>query len=337
MERYEIARFDTWGREPVIAKMKNGTIVCVSISGGPTEPHNENVVLYTKSYDDGEHWTRPEILFRHDHRGVWATEIFTEGERPFMAVHTYDGECPYKNLQTFISYTNDNGESWSEPQSFSKQVDGISIRRGIKMSNGEWLFPIYYTVVDKGFYDWHSKKMGQRGFWDGQHHISAVIVSGDEGKTYTKYGCFEGEKHVWEPNAVELEAGHILLYARDSGNRMKLGMTESFDYGRTWTQYCLSEFDNADTKVTLLRVKDKIILIHNEIASVSYQGRTHLGIRISDDFGRTWREPIPVDDAEGHYFYPHAFCDDEKEILYIAYETPGVHYLKKFTYKSLGI
>ena len=106
MERYEIARFDTWGREPVIAKMKNGTIVCVSISGGPTEPHNENVVLYTKSYDDGEHWTRPEILFRHDHRGVWATEIFTEGERPFMAVHTYDGECPYKNLRTFISYTN---------------------------------------------------------------------------------------------------------------------------------------------------------------------------------------------------------------------------------------
>ena len=56
MERYEIARFSDWAREPVIAKMKNGTLVCVHIGGGPTEPHNDNVVLYTKSYDDGESW-----------------------------------------------------------------------------------------------------------------------------------------------------------------------------------------------------------------------------------------------------------------------------------------
>ena len=337
MERYEIARFDPWAREPVIAKMKNGTLVCVHIGGGPTEPHNDNVVLYTKSYDDGESWTAPEVLFRHTHRGVWATEIFTEGEHPFMAVHTYDATCHYKNLQTFISYTYDHGESWSEPATFSKQIDGVSIRRGFKMSNGEWLFPIYYTVVESGFYDWKDKKNGDAGFWAGQKHLSAVMISGDGGKTYARYGCFESESSVWEPNAVELEAGHILLLARDSGKETKLGTTESFDYGRTWTPYRLSDLDNADTKVTLLRAKDKILLIHNENPSLAYKGRTHLGIRISDDLGKTWRDPIPVEDTEGHYFYPHAFADDEKEILYVAYETHGVHYLKKFSYASLGI
>ena len=65
-------------REPVIAKMKNGTLICTMLGGGPTEPHNDNVVYFTKSYDDGETWTEPVVLFQHNKRGMFVTSIYTE-------------------------------------------------------------------------------------------------------------------------------------------------------------------------------------------------------------------------------------------------------------------
>ena len=73
MEKYMIADFDEceycvknpYGREPVIEIMPNGTIVCVMITGGPTEPHNENIVVITRSYDGGKTWSKPEKLFSH--------------------------------------------------------------------------------------------------------------------------------------------------------------------------------------------------------------------------------------------------------------------------------
>ena len=44
--------------------------------GDPTEPHNDNVAVISKSYDSGKMWDKPKLLFRHKDRGVWATEIY---------------------------------------------------------------------------------------------------------------------------------------------------------------------------------------------------------------------------------------------------------------------
>ena len=72
MERYLIADFSKYafsgkkyGREPVIAVMPNGTLVCVMLTGGPTEPHNDNVAVISKSYDSGKMWDKLKLLFRH--------------------------------------------------------------------------------------------------------------------------------------------------------------------------------------------------------------------------------------------------------------------------------
>ena len=61
MEKYLIADFNdmegiekNYGREPVISVMPNGSLVCVMITGGPTEPHNDNVVVICRSYDGGK-------------------------------------------------------------------------------------------------------------------------------------------------------------------------------------------------------------------------------------------------------------------------------------------
>ena len=92
MEKYLIYDFSEYGfaREPVIRRMPGGTLVCAFLTGGTAEPQNANVVMLSYSNDDGRTWTQPRTAVSHSERGCWATEIFTQTEHPFIAVHTYN-------------------------------------------------------------------------------------------------------------------------------------------------------------------------------------------------------------------------------------------------------
>ena len=70
---------DGWGyaREPVLAVMPDGSLLCTLLSGGPLEPDNRNVTLAVRSFDAGRTWTEPEVLFYHRSRAAYTTEIFT--------------------------------------------------------------------------------------------------------------------------------------------------------------------------------------------------------------------------------------------------------------------
>lgn len=47
-----------YAREPIIQRMPDGSIVCLTLTGGPTEPHKTNVVGVVRSEDDGKSWSR---------------------------------------------------------------------------------------------------------------------------------------------------------------------------------------------------------------------------------------------------------------------------------------
>lgn len=358
MERYIIADFSKidniekkFGREPVIALMPNGNLVCVMVTGGPTEPHNDNVVVICRSYDKGQTWTSPEILFSHKQRGVWATEIYMGYDNPMMVVHTYNANCPYKELQTFVSYTYDNGENWTTPITIAPYANGLCLRRGIKMSNGETMFPIYHTEIYKDFGDF--PEFGSKNFWKGTRHMCGVVVSSDGGASYTPYGNFSVEiganderlqaegtvgksYDLWEPNCVEAEDGHIIMYMRDSRN-FYINCAESFDYGRTWEHKGSIDIPNANTKITMLKINGKILLISNVCATGAFVERKKLQIQISKDNGKSWKFVCYIDDESKMFFYPHAVVDEKNKILYIAYENAVKHYLVKYTFEELGL
>ena len=86
MKKYAIASFETYAREPILRRMKDGSLVCTFLTGGPYEPHNDNVIAISRSEDDGVTWSKPETLFSHDNRGCWCTEIFTDCETPFTRI-----------------------------------------------------------------------------------------------------------------------------------------------------------------------------------------------------------------------------------------------------------
>lgn len=329
MEKYLINDFkDDYGREPVIRKTKNGVLLCVCLTGGNWDLENANVVKIQKSYDKGKTWSNPEILFSHHCRGVWAPEMFVDDEKIMLVVQTYNAESYYRELQTFYSLSLDDGETWSEPISFPNGINGISIRQGLKLSNNDYLFPIYYGEVVNNF-DWKDVK----NWHDNLKFCCGVLISKDNLNSFDRYGYIKGDKCLWEPNCIEIEKGHIIMFMRNN-NAPYLGVSHSYDYGRTWTEYEQTDIPNANTKVTLVKANNLILLINNFNNKTGFKNRNHLQIWISKD-GVNWSKKIKLENDNECFYYPHAFFDDKEQILYVAYENSKQFWLKKINFNEL--
>ncbi len=322
---------DTFGREPVLAVMPDGSLVCTFLTGGKGEPHNRNVVLYKKSYDGGKSWTDARILFAHSFQGLWVTEIFTGFEKPMMVITMYNADYPAKALQNFVSYTNDCGESWSYPVSIDPMMQAVSVRAGIRMSNNEVLFPLYYQVSHKCF-DWDIIQYYKPHWWDGVHSESSVAITSDEGKNYSRFGKIKlGEVSLWEPSCVEAEDGHILMFLRS--DKGYLGLCESFDFGRTWSDFTLTDMPHPGTKISTFKIGSKLGLATN----FNSKERKNLALYISEDNGRHWNKAFDLDDPDAFFCYPHFAIDQNKRIVYIMYENFKQHYIKVVPFEELGL
>lgn len=333
MEKNLIYDFkDDYGREPIIRKANNGTLICVFLTGGTWEPENENVVKIMRSYNNGKTWTEPIILFSHHSRGVWAPEMFANDDKLVLFVNTYNADNHYRELQTFYSISDDNGESWTEPKSVPGGLNGVSIRQGIILSNNEYLFPLYWGEVISDF-DWTEESIKNYRF----NHIyrCGVAITDNKFNNFQRYGYIKAEKGLWEPNCVEIEPGHIIMYMRNN-NAPYLGISHSYDYGKSWTEFEQTVIPNANTKVTLIKIKDMIVMINNFIDKTGFNQRTHLQIWISKD-GINWIKKLKLENDEAYFFYPHAFYDNNEKILYVVYENSKQFYLQKIPYKEIKI
>ena len=338
MEKFLIHEFgEQYAREPVLRRMPDGSLICFVVSGGPKEPHPENYVMAMRSYDDGESWSEPEIIFNHTERGVWSTEIFTEGEVPMAVVYTHNAECTFRELSAFRSFTYDSGKTWTEPVSFPCGFTGACMRQGIVMSNGEWLFPVYWEQTYYDF-DWNNVTCEKHPNLGRHPFACGVAVSPDKGQMWYRYGNIADTYSLWEPNCIEAEPGHIIMFMRDN-SKPSLSKVESFDYGKTWGKTVDTKIPNPGSKVTVIKRKNQVIMITNfsDKYNIGREGRSNLEIRVSSDLCNTWDKIIELTPPDELFYYPHAFLDDEKETAYVAYENGHGHFLAKLSYDELGI
>jgi len=338
MEKYLIYDFSHMhqAREPVLRKLRNGILICSFLTGGTTEPQNANVVMLSKSFDDGKMWTEPKTIAAHSERGCWATEIFTETDKPFIVVHTYNTNDwrreLYRELQTFRLFLTENGDPVGEPISFTGGLNGASLRQGIVMSNGEWLFPLYWQEVVYDF-DWSADTTKDRVNEERYPFRCGVAVSCDKGVTFQRYGYLFAPKGLWEPNCIELENGHIIMLMR-SNNENYLRRSDSFDYGRTWTPAILTDIENANTKLTLFKIGGTVFLASNFTPVFGVKNRTHLQIRSSADCER-WETVYKIEPDGANYFYPHVCVCQKTQMVYAAYENKMQHYLLKLRFDEI--
>ena len=333
MENQLIASYQPFAREPFIRRLKDGRLVCFALTGGETEPDNRNVVSMTESIDNGSTWGEPKTLFSHPKRGCWATEIFTEGKEDVAFIHTYNEDSWYLELQTFFSVYDKHTHLWSEPIGVKGDVNGCSFRQGFLLSNGDYFFPIYWQQVKGAFTKTADKNYDSKNY----PFVCGAAISCDKGDTYHRFGYISSDVTLWEPNAIEIENGHLIMYCRS--DKPYLFISESFDYGRTWSKGYFSDIPNPNTKPTLVKVNGWILLINNFNDNTDKDGwlnRKNLCIYKSRD-GKNFEKVVNIGKEEDILFYPHAFADCEQRVLYLVCENAKEHYLKKYSFKELGV
>lgn len=326
-----------YAREPVFRRMPDGSLLAVALSGGPKEPHDKNVVLSARSEDDGKTWSAPRVLFSHTDRAVWATELFTEGDRPLLFVHTYYTPSFYRELHCYVSQGSADGLEWSVPKNLPNGLGGFSVRQGIVLRNGDWLFPVYWQDSEEGW-DWGISPAVPPDYvtprWPTR---CGVILSKDKGKSFSIHGDLRSEYPLWENTVCELEDGRLLMLMRAEFCGY-LYRSESFDGGLTWSEPEKTEIPNPNSKLSLCSIEGKTVLALNPTKPAEktvFSARTRLSLWVSSDGCKTWDKKILLARANAAYFYPHLMKQDEKRRLYVMCEDGFSHYLLKVPYRDI--
>ncbi len=345
---------DTWtyAREPVFRRMPDGSLYALIYTGGNREPHPDNLVAGIRSTDNGKTWSKPEIVFKHPYYCSWATELFTAGPRPFCIFQTFDFRTGYCGLRAYMSYTDDSGKTWSDPISVPGVPANFTARQGKILSDGSWIFPVYWEESHGG---WDTEIPLQGPYHDPRWlFVSGMIRSVDQGKSFQIYGnvTCEGKFQAWEPDITELDPGHLQMLIRSECPERVLWISESFDYGKTWTEARRSDIPNPATKQMILDVKGCKLLFNN-VCPRDKPDRNQLELWISEDNCKTWKKKIRLATlhrkGEGSCWdgfftdhaplpqvaYPHAFADEKEQTIYLAIDSVRKFFLMKIPYADI--
>ena len=328
-----------FAREPTPRRMPDGSIVSLVYTGGTKEPHPDNIAAFIRSEDDGKTWTRPQLLWKHPLRCTWGTELFTEGERPFAVFQTFCYETIYAELRAFMTFTDDCGKSWTPPVSVPGVPANFSVRQGKVLSDGSWLFPVYWVE--------------NRDEWTHNFDpfVSGVIRSTDGGKSFSLHGAVSTPGHAWEPEVTELEPGHLKMWIRYEHAAGVLWESESRDYGRTWTPARPSDIPNPGTKFVVYKINGRHVMVNN-VCTPDRRERDVLELWVSSDNCKTWGKKLPLarlfkekpntwegfwdgGEALPQVAYPHGFADDKEQKLYLAIDAVRKFYFLSVPYSDL--
>ncbi len=332
-----------FGREPILRRMPDGSLFCLIYTGGEKEPSDENVVAGVRSLDGGKTWSAPTLLFHSATHAVWGSELFTEGPVPFAVISTFHAATHYMELNALRSFTTDGGKTWSAPESLHGVPSCMSIREGKVLSDGSWLFPVYWEE-EHPTAETEGRVSATQEIRSWGRACSGAIRSEDGGRSFTLSTAVEYDdpkSSAWEPAVTELEDGHLRMFLR----RDRCGAlfsSDSFDYGRTWSKPVREMIPNPGAKVSIHKFEGLQVLFTN-VCSPGEFHRRRLEAWISDDLCRTWKKKLRIaevaDPKESaiNVTYPHGFACPEEECFYLALDSYRFFSLLKIPFSEFRI
>ena len=309
-DKEELRKFGTsyrlWQGIPGIEVTAGGKIYSTFYSGGVKEELNNFVVLLRS--DDGKEFGEPiAAAFKEDYRCfdscLWIDPLgrlwFTWSCAPDIAV--YGAVCENPDAEEL---------SWSEVFRIGKDV---MMNKPCVLSSGEWLFPIsvwpqYLSTVE-----------GRAPEEDPDRRPFAY-KSVDNGKSFVKLGGAEIDKRSADEHIIlELLDGRLAMFIRTTYG---IGVSYSFDRGKTWTKGEDSGLGGPCARFFIRRLKSGRILLVNHH---NFTGRSHLTAMLSEDECKTWKYKLLID-GRLNVSYPDAKEADDGYI-YITYDRERGNYL----------
>jgi len=296
--------------DQALRQLPGGERLIVFMTGGDTEPRRENYIALCRSADGGATWSPPEPVLRYDDRACLLSEVIVNGDAVTVFGVSHEGR--FEDWRNFTLTSPDGGRTWGEPRPFEPAPRRAFVRNLCVSSWGTWYLPVqsYDVRPDAGISPLH----------DGSHAegVNYVLISENEGLTWSPSEKVRAPKGWCENNAVELSDGRLTMLVRADGTG-SLQRSDSADRGSTWSPYRDSGIPNPGAKFRLHGLRDgRILLIHNANAT---PGQRHpLSLWLSDDDMATWGYRRTITGFPGQLAYPDGFVDDNEDWVHFAFD-----------------
>ncbi len=322
-------------RIPGLAVSAQGTLLAVydiRHTGGGDLPADIDVGL-SRSLDGGHTWQPmqtimdmgapqpkngigdPAILVDRQTGRIWVAALWSKGNNGFHG--SGPGLTPDETGQLVLTYSDNDGRSWSTPASITPQVKDPKWMllfqgpgNGISMRNGTLVFPAQFRDAK------------------GMPH-STILYSADHGKTW-KVGT-GAKANTTEAAVVELQDGSLMLNMRDNrGGTRSIAVTK--DLGKTWTEHptsrkalpepvCMASLVRWDT--VLNGARQSWLAFSNP--NVAKAPRRNLTVKLSPDDGATWPTERQVLLDEGNSAGYSCLAPLNDHVIGILYEGSRAH------------
>jgi sialidase-1 len=262
-----------------------------------------------------------------DKKGNWL------GAKGWIHQWNYNGSLQGFDIkgtsQFLMSYSDDDGKSWSKPENLTKTVKrnekwflfAPAPGNGICMKNGTLVVPVQGRNEHRG-------------------EFSTIMYSKDDGKTWeTGLPANDTTKKDFanECAVVELNDGSLMLNARDPSRSKKRGVFITKNLGETWTHHeTHRQIIEPTCMASLIRhsveVNSKPLFIFSNPHSTTK--RNHMTIQVSQDQGKSWIKKTLVDEFSSAGYSSLSSID--KDTIGIFYESSQAMLLfQKFTIEEL--
>ncbi len=214
-----------------------------------------------------------------------------------------------------MSFSSDDGRNWT-PAKLIGDPEGVWYvmnDRLTQMSNGRIVVPVSH--MPKGL-----------GSYEGDHNLGLCFFSDDGGKTWKKSqkpADLNDGRGMAEPCVAETGDNQLLMLARTGSGCLYRSLSN--DGGDTWSAPEPTSLIAACSPLTLKTLPDdRLIVFYNHAKPLNkgaFFPRTPLVYAVSPDRGKTWNEPVIVDDdgieiGDKQNIYP-SVCFTEEGMLVI--------------------
>ncbi|MBM6622102.1 exo-alpha-sialidase [Micrococcaceae bacterium RIT802] len=262
-------------------------------------------------------WSEPARLSDDPTRSEQNPILFVHGEETWLLYTAqHAGNQDTSEVRRRISY--DGGASWGETHTLFPATDegGVFVRQPPVVVDGRLLVPVFRCVIVPG------EK------WVGNQDDSAVMVSDDDGATWTRQ-VVPGSLGCVHMNIHPLANGTLLALYRSRWADW-IYSSRSSDGGATWSEPVPTELPNNNSSIQFTPLDDgRLTLIYNHSqAQADTERRASLYDEIDDDGLADTQETVtepPAPAAGAPDDGPKAFWGTPRAPLTVAVSEDGGH------------
>ncbi len=301
-----------------IVEVASGELLATWFAG--THEGHPDVAIWSARYQDGR-WSAPSVCADAMGTPLWNPVLFCDGGGVTWLFYKAGPDVPSWSGLSLRS--SDGGVTWSMPAMLPAGLLGPAKNKPITLSNGNVLCP---TSVEtwRNWTGWVEISADGGATWErcgpilapdfGAGDADAVVSATWDAST----GQLQLPQHfsgVIQPTVWEYAPGCVRMLLRSTQRIGAVCMSDSFDYGRSWTQALATDLLNSNSGLDAVRLLDgRIALVCNPVV----EGRTPLSILLSNDNGVTWPRRLDLETGAGEFSYP-SIIQARDHLLHVVY------------------